>query len=297
MLVAVPTLIVLTCGILILVYQQDAFDVIIGVLLVSLCAALGTGAVLTINDLRRDRQLATLQLDFVSKVSHELKTPLTSIRMFADTLKLGRAKDPERVEQCIDVISKETDRLTELIGRLLSWGAMEQGEFQVRLEPYEPRLLVEQARDSVANRANAAGVELMTKIAKDLPKVNVDPLALVDALVNLLSNAIRYGAGRPVMVQASLRGDRRVEIAVIDHGIGIALKHQSRIFDRFYRADERYARSTGGTGLGLAIARHIVLAHDGAIEVSSEPNEGSTFTVVLPVYEPEENEGGSDDRE
>jgi len=289
-LVAFPATIVLTCGILILAFQQGAFDVIMGVVLLVITAALGAGASLTIVDLRRDRRLAALQLDFVSKVSHELKTPLTSIRMFTDTLKLGRAREPEKVEQCVEVISKETERLTELIGRLLSWGAMEQGEFKVKPIRASPQALVDKAISSVSSRAQAADIELTTELADDVPDVMADGVHLVDALVNLLSNALNYGQGKPVHVKVERRGENRVAIDVIDHGIGIEPRHQSRIFDRFYRADERYARATGGTGLGLAIARHIVLAHDGTIEINSRPGDGSTFTVVLPAAT--DGEGG-----
>lgn len=283
-LVAIPTVAILVCGILILAYQQTVFDVIIGLLLVLFCAALGAGVTLVVIGIRMDRRLSALQIDFISKVSHELKTPLTSIRMFSETLKLGRVKDPVRVQACIDVITQETDRLSVLIGRLLSWGAMESGAYKVVLEPVRPIDLVRPSTSAFAPQIEHAGGVLTLDIPDDLPEVSADPAALGDALMNLLTNALRYGGeAKKVEVSARLRSPTEVEIAVRDWGIGIELHHQFRIFDRFYRADERLSRAVGGTGLGLAIARHIVLAHQGTIELKSKPGEGSTFTLVLPV--------------
>ena len=282
-LVAIPTLLVLTCAILILVYQQSAFDVAMGVMLVMICAALGAGAALTIVGLRMDRRLAALQLDFVSKVSHELKTPLTSIRMFVDTLKMGRVRDEEKVAQCLDVISQETDRLSELIGRLLSWGAMEAGAFSVQLLPADPAAIVNRALETFEPTALAARAEISVEMDDNLPEVDADERSLVDTMLNLLSNAVRYGKDeKKIWVTVRRRENGGVKIAVRDNGRGIDFKHQSRIFERFYRADERYARQTGGTGLGLAIARHIVLVHGGTIDVVSKLDEGSTFTIALP---------------
>ena len=287
-LVAIPTLLVLTCAILILVYQQTAFDVAIGVVLATLCAALGAGSAVTIAGLMADRKLAALQLDFVSKVSHELKTPLTAIRMFVETLQMGRVQDQAKVDHCLRVISKETHRLSHLIGRLLSWGQMESGAYSVDIEPEQPGDVVTAVVKAVEPQLLAAKMELDVTIADDLPLVSADLPALADALLNLLSNAIRYsGKSERIALTVERRGEDKVAFSVVDEGIGIELKHQSRIFDRFYRADERYARSTGGTGLGLAIARHIVLAHGGSIDVKSRLGSGSTFSVVLPVLEGE----------
>ncbi|MBI2376857.1 MAG: ATP-binding protein [Deltaproteobacteria bacterium] len=285
-LVAIPAALVLTCGILILVYQRSLFDVTMGLLLVSFCAAIGAGAALTLVGIRSDRKLAALQIDFVSKVSHELKTPLTSIRMFVETLRLGRVSEPEQVERCLDVIEKETDRLSTLIGRLLSWGAMEAGAFRVRPEPTDPRALVQRAIEAFEPQTLSGEVRVEVRVPDALPTIQADVPALVDALLNLLNNAKKYrGDSQLIEVLAEERPEGAVAISVRDHGIGIEPKHHKRIFERFYRADERYSRGVGGTGLGLAIARHVVLAHEGQIEVTSKPKEGSTFTIVLPTVD------------
>lgn len=287
-LVAIPTLLILTCGILILAYQQSVFDVVMGLSLVIFCGALGAGVTLVVIGIRLDRKLSALQMDFVSKISHELKTPLTSIRMFVETLKLGRVKDPDKAAECLDVIAKETDRLSLLISRLLSWGAMEAGAYKIALEEVEPERFIRASLDAFAPQLLAGKGSLTANIPTDLPRVQADTPAIADALMNLLTNALRYGGEQKrIEVTAKKRGDTELEISVRDHGIGIEIQHQRRIFDRFYRADERYSRAVGGTGLGLAIAQHIVVAHRGRIEVKSRPGEGSTFTIVLPVAEQE----------
>lgn len=282
-LVAIPTLLVLTCGILILIFRQSVFDVVIGLLLVLICIALGAGAAITLLGIHADRRLAELQIEFVSKVSHEFKTPLTSIRMFVETLRLGRVQDPSRIEYCLDVISKETDRLNTLISRLLSWGAMEAGAFHMDLEQKPAKELIELALRAFEPQVIANGAKLDVQLAEQLPIVDVDAAVMVDAILNLLNNALRYGGeDKQIRLDAQQRDDGGVAISVQDRGVGIDQKHQRRVFERFYRVDDSY-HGKGGTGLGLAIARHVVIAHGGSIELKSEPGAGSTFTILLPA--------------
>jgi two-component system phosphate regulon sensor histidine kinase PhoR len=283
LLVAIPALLVLSCAVLILVYHQSSFDVAMGVFLVCLCITIGAGAGLTIAGILKDRKLAALQMDFVSKVSHELKTPLTSIRMFTQTLQRGRIDDPKKIENCLEVISKETDRLSLLIGRLLSWGRMEAGAFAINPEALQPETFVLQAIAAFESQAQAAMTKIDFSFEPNLPLLSVDAQALTDAIVNLLSNALRFSPDSDtIWVSIKRNGPKFIDISVRDEGVGIELKEQSRIFERFYSADERISRSTGGTGLGLAIAKHIVSAHDGVISVESKPQNGSTFTIQLP---------------
>lgn len=282
-LVAIPTLLVLTCGILILIFRQSVFDVVIGLLLVLFCIALGAGAAITLLGIHADRRLVELQVEFVSKVSHEFKTPLTSIRMFVETLRLGRVQDPDRVNYCLDVISKETDRLNTLISRLLSWGSMEAGAFHIELEPKPVKELVELTLRAFEPQVIASGAKLEVQIAEHLPLVDVDSSVMVDALLNLLNNALRYGGeDKYIRVEVWRREDGGVALSVQDRGRGIEPRHQRRIFERFYRVDDSY-HGKGGTGLGLAIARHVVAAHGGNIDVKSAPGAGSTFTISLPA--------------
>lgn len=288
-LVAIPALAILVCGILILAYQQSVFDVTIGLLLVMFCAALGAGATVTLLGIRADRRLVALQVDFVSKVSHELKTPLTSIRMFVDTLRMGRVTEPPKVEECLEVISKETDRLSILIGRLLSWGAMEAGAFKLDRQPVDVERIIRSAVDAFQPQLLGKNVTLEVSVEEDLPVILADASSLVDSLLNLLTNALKYGGKSQRIELTAAREDGAVAISVRDQGIGIAKREQPRIFERFYRSEMHDLRTIGGTGLGLAIARHIVEAHGGNIEVESRVNEGSTFTIVLPLSPKELN--------
>jgi two-component system, OmpR family, phosphate regulon sensor histidine kinase PhoR len=282
-LVAIPAIAILICGILILVYQQSVFEVTIGLLLVTFCAALGAGATLTLVGIRQDRRLAALQIDFVSKVSHELKTPLTSIRMFVDTLRMGRVTERPQIEHCLEVISKETDRLSLLIGRLLSWGAMEAGAFKLDRQPVDVKRIVSSAVEVFQPQLHDKKVQLLVQVEDDLPVIQADASSMIDALINLLTNALKYrGASERIELSARARNGR-IELSVRDFGMGIAKREQPRIFERFYRSESRDVKAISGTGLGLAIARHVVLAHGGTLELDSKVDEGSTFTIVVPV--------------
>jgi signal transduction histidine kinase len=256
------------------------------VLLVLFYATLVVGVVLTARALRRQARLAQLKTDFVSAVSHDLRTPLTSIRMFIDTLRMGRAS-PEEAKQALELIAQETQRLSVLIGRVLDWARLEAGRREYRLETVAAGEVIEQALQ--AARAQALGkpmppIEVEAPDAgKGGPRLRADRDAIAQVLVNLVQNAVKYSPeGSPVRVTAGARGGRAF-IAVADRGRGIARRDHRRIFESFYRADDLLARRTEGTGLGLAIARRIVEAHRGAIEVESEPGQGSTFTVWLPL--------------
>jgi two-component system, OmpR family, phosphate regulon sensor histidine kinase PhoR len=257
-------------------------DLVFGILLVTLVVLLLTGAVLALVLLRRQATLAKLQLDFVSKVSHELRTPLTSIRMFAEMLRGDQARDAEHTRVCLDVLDKETGRLTERIERLLDWGRMEAGRKTYRLRPENVADVVNDAeatfRRSILGKPRSLQVEMGTA----LPTILADRDALVDALLNLLTNADKYSAASAPIRLCAIADARMVRLSVVDRGIGIPRREHRRIFEKFYRVDERLSRDVEGSGLGLAIVRHIAVGHSGRVEVQSEPGQGSTFTLVLP---------------
>jgi two-component system phosphate regulon sensor histidine kinase PhoR len=315
-LVIVPTSLLLIIGILMLVLWRMQLNVLFGILVVTLVGLMVTGTVLSLVLLSREARLSMLQLDFVSKVSHELRTPLTSVRLFAETLQLERTRDTEQVELCLDVLDKETARLSERIERLLSWGSMEAGRRVFAAEPVRLDEVVRDALDlfepAVAGTAGLVKVE----VEGTPPSVRGDRVALADAVLNLLTNAFKYGghipgdgldgggagaervdtvpladpeaAGRPSGLEPQIRviisaEGREARLAVIDRGIGIPRGVQKRIFEKFFRVDERLSRRVEGSGLGLAIVRHVVRAHGGRVDLESEPGQGSTFTIVLPL--------------
>ena len=258
----------------------------------TLVACLLTGTLLLFVFLRKEANLSRLQTDFVSKVSHELRTPLTSIGMFVETLQSKRVTNPEEVDACLEVLQRETSRLTERIERLLDWGRMEAGKqvYTRRHDTVEP--IVREAIKAFDVASLGRSVEVAVDVAPNLPPVFVDRSALVDALVNLLSNGYKY-TGDNKRIGLSVRKDgERVRFTVSDNGIGIPRREHRRIFEKFYRVDEWLSREVEGSGLGLAIVRHVLLdprtdtgvakAHDGWIELESEPGKGSKFTILIP---------------
>jgi two-component system, OmpR family, phosphate regulon sensor histidine kinase PhoR len=232
--------------------------------------------------LRRERNLSELQADFVSKVSHELRTPLTSIRMFTETLQIRRG-DQKSEDRCIEALNKESARLQHLIDRLLDWGRMESGRRVYELGEHDIGSIIEEAITAFEPTREKRNVDLSIEVQPGLPPVLCDKGAVVDMLVNLLSNAYKYG-GQPRWIGVSaVVTSRGAEVAVRDNGNGIARREHKRIFEKFYRVDDLLARQQDGSGLGLSIVQHVVRAHRGRILVDSEPGKGSAFTIILPL--------------
>jgi len=251
----------------------------------SFTGTLVTGVILVWLFLRRERNLSELQADFVSKISHELRTPLTSIRMFTETLTLRRG-DTVTEDRCIQAISKESARLQQLIDRLLDWGRMESGRRVYELSENPVKSVVDEAVSAFEPTFARSQVELTVIVPPGLPTIWCDRTAIVDALVNLLSNAYKYG-GNPRKIEISTKlSERAVGIMVRDNGKGIARNEHKRIFEKFYRVDDLLARQQEGSGLGLAIVQHVMRAHRGRVEVDSEPGTGSAFTLLLPRRPP-----------
>ncbi|MDJ0764951.1 MAG: ATP-binding protein [Myxococcota bacterium] len=251
--------------------------------LILLVTALGFGIGKTIQAMRQEARLSKLKTDFVSNVSHELRTPLTSIRMFTETLLLGRVRTKEDERECLEIIGRETERLSRLTERILDFSRMESRRTSYRLDPASVQDLVQTAISACRPLCDHAGFEVKTTLPEDLPPVPVDRDAIIEVLINLMSNAIKYSpAGGQVQINASDSGDW-LDISVVDEGIGIPKSEQERIFERFYRIDTALSSETSGSGLGLSLVRYIVRAHNGDVAVASTPNEGSTFTVRLPV--------------
>jgi two-component system phosphate regulon sensor histidine kinase PhoR len=281
-----PAALILAVGILVLVFEQRPHDIVFGVLILSFSATLGAGITFTFLYVRRATSLASLQTEFVQRVSHELRTPLTSIRMFVETLQSGKLP-PEEVNEALEVLSTETGRLSALVERLLKWASMEAGRRIYNPEPVEPDEIVDEALSAVEAQvrvAKRAGeVHITREVADHLPLVDVDRVAMIEALTNVLSNALRYtGASKELRVRVAPH-DGQVEISVSDNGPGIPKHEQRYIFEKFYRAVDPARPNVDGTGLGLAMVHHIVAAHGGRITVDSEVGKGATFRIALPA--------------
>lgn len=246
------------------------------------------GAVALLEDITELRNLEQMRTDFAANVTHELKTPLTSIRGFVETLQAGAIEDPEMAKRFLDIISMETDRLSRLINDVLSLSSMENGRVRV---PTERLSLGKRAGDvclMLDKSAKNKNIELNVDEGEDTFIIANDD-HVKQLLINLIDNAIKYTLeGGKVFVKVEHVEDK-VLLHVKDTGIGIAQEHIPRLFERFYRVDKGRSRNMGGTGLGLAIVKHIVMDMGGQIDVQSELNVGTEFTVTLP-YGPKQEE-------
>jgi two-component system phosphate regulon sensor histidine kinase PhoR len=284
-LVIIPGGLLAALGVLLLVLDKGSYNLLIGLLVLSFTGTLTTGVILVWVFLRRERNLSELQADFVSKVSHELRTPLTSIRMFTETLALRRG-DKVAEDRCIAALGKESARLQALIDRLLDWGRMESGRRVYQLAEHDVAAIVDEAIAAFEPTRERRDVELSVDITPGIPQVICDRSALVDSLVNLLSNAYKYG-GKPRRIWIDARAhEKDIAITVRDNGKGIARNEHKRIFEKFYRVDDLLARQQDGSGLGLAIVQHVMRAHRGRVEVDSERGRGSAFTLLLRRTQP-----------
>jgi two-component system, OmpR family, phosphate regulon sensor histidine kinase PhoR len=241
------------------------------------------GVIIVLNDVTRLRHLERVRREFAGNVSHELRTPVTSIQGFVETLEDGALENPEDARRFLGIIRRQVARLNQLVTDILTLSSIEQDGKPRRLATAEEALadIVGEAVGVCADRAAAKQVEVGIACDPDL-RAEVHAALLVQALVNLVDNAIKFSeAGGRVEVSAT-RADGSVQIQVTDHGIGIESRHLSRIFERFYRIDKGRSRAMGGTGLGLSIVRHVAKAHGGDVAVASTPGQGSIFRITLP---------------
>jgi len=252
-------------------------------LVVGLILALSVGLVLTYRGVRRESELAQLKSDFASNVSHELKTPLTSIRMYAEMLDHGIASTPDDRRRYQRVIIRESERLGRLIANVLDFSRVERGTRRYELRAEDPFNLTAEAVETF--RRLAEGEQISVELSGDeaaLPPVTADREAAVQSILNLLSNAAKYSPDRPQIEVALLARDGEVGVEVRDHGIGIPQSEQKRIFDDFYRAPHSRRIGVEGTGLGLALVRRHMKACGGRVELESEQGKGSCFTLWFP---------------
>jgi two-component system phosphate regulon sensor histidine kinase PhoR len=283
-LVVVPTALLLALGVILLFTGEAQLNLLMGILVMALSGAAATGVILVWVFVKREANLSRLQSDFVSKVSHELRTPLTSIRLFAETLALRRG-DAEAEDKCIEGLAREGTRLQELIDRLLDWGRMESGRREFVMKDTDLRSIVETAVEAFEPVRERRAVDLKVELPSESITVHADRGAVSDALFNLLTNAHKYG-GDPAQIDVFVEqrgGD--VRVTVKDNGAGIPKVEHKRIFQKFYRVDDRLARIREGSGLGLAIVKHVMRAHGGRVELESEQGRGSAFTLVLRASE------------
>jgi signal transduction histidine kinase len=261
-------------------HAQQWFYLVTLVLVVSLTLF---GAYLLWRDVRREIRLAEMRSHFVSAVSHELKTPLAAIRMFAETLRMGRPAEPEAKNEYLDTIVNESERLTRLLNNVLDFSKIEQGKKSYRLEPHCLGEIVQSATRAMGYPAEQQQFHLHLHLQDGIPPVSVDRDAIEQAILNLLANAMKYsGESRDIDLRLKC-ADGQAVIEVEDRGVGIEADQRKLVFQQFYRVPTARNQRIPGTGLGLTLVRHIAEGHGGVVTVESVVGQGSTFAIHLPL--------------
>jgi signal transduction histidine kinase len=240
------------------------------------------GVWLTYRNVSREMTLARLKSDFVANVSHELRTPLALIRLYAETLELGRLTAKEKYQEYFRIIREESERLTALINNILDFSRIEAGRKEYEFQETNLGELVHSTLESYRFQIQQNGFAYEENISPDIPPVKVDREAIARSLLNLVNNALKYSKDRKFIGVSLYRADRSINLEVRDTGIGIPPNEQEKIFEKFYRCGDPLVHNVKGSGLGLSLVRHIARAHGGDVHVESEPEKGSKFTIALP---------------
>jgi signal transduction histidine kinase len=259
--------------------QVAVFMAAFGVLIAIIVA----GIVTTWRLMRRETEMARLKSDFVANVSHDLKTPLSVIRMFGETLEMGRVTTEAQRQQYYRVITRETERLSRLIDNVLDFSRIEGGGQRYEMTPTAVEPLVRETLDAFEYPLAQAGFKVDVHVAPDVGQVVLDADAVGQALANLVDNAIKYSGDRRVLRVDARLANAELVIAVEDEGLGIPAAEQDKVFEKFYRVGRSDTQGRRGSGVGLALVRHVAEAHGGRVTVDSQPGRGSRFTLWLPA--------------
>jgi signal transduction histidine kinase len=241
------------------------------------------GIWLTYRNVSREMNLARLKSDFVANVSHELRTPLALIRLYAETLELGRLTAKEKYQEYFRIIREESERLTALINNILDFSRIEAGRKEYEFKETNLADLVRSTLDSYRFQIEQNGFAFEENISGDIPPVTVDREAIARSLLNLVNNALKYSKDQKYIGVSLYQANSRVNLEVRDRGIGIPPNEQEKIFEKFYRCGDPLVHNIKGSGLGLSLVRHIARAHGGEVLVESTPEKGSKFTIALPL--------------
>ncbi|MCK4853650.1 MAG: hypothetical protein KAT31_05300, partial [Bacteroidales bacterium] len=253
---------------------------IYGIALTLLLGGMILGVLLILRDISREEHLAQLRSDFISNVTHELKTPLTSVQLFTESIILNRVKSEADIKEYLRIILKETESLKRMINNILDFSKKEKGKQEYNFEKINVTALVNMAMHDLDYWLVEKKFSLETQI-EDNVTAAADPDALKQAIINLLSNAIKFSRNRKEIFVGLRKEAETIMIEIADKGIGIPDDQMDLIFDDFYRIGQKNAEDISGTGLGLTMVKEIVEAHHGKILVESKLNEGSKFTIIL----------------
>lgn len=254
-----------------------------GAFIILLAAIMIFGVVLLIRDISRESEATLLKTEFVHNISHELKTPLTLIRLFGETLQTKKNLSKQEIEDSYEIITKESERLSHLINNVLDFSKIEMGKKEFNFTEGSLSKVVDETLESYRYHLEKKGFTVYKEITTDLPDISFDKEAIASVLINLLSNVVKFSPDEKNVTVRLFRADETIALQVADKGIGISKKEIPKIFHRFYRSKTNLGPDSKGSGLGLALVKHITKAHDGSIQVESELGKGSVFTIYLPV--------------
>jgi signal transduction histidine kinase len=249
----------------------------------TLVVILTFGTVLIIRTIAQELDILRLKSDFVSSVSHEFKTPLTSMKALLERLEDDKVQDRDRMKQYFSLLSQSADRLIRLVKNLLDFSKIEEGRKEYNLAPTDISELVAQEVSDFKREELHTGIEIRSKIANDLPLLMADRESLAQAVHNLLDNAVKFSPERKGIEVSVRKEEGSIIIEVADQGIGIPQDEVERIFEKFYQGQNAVRQVAKGTGLGLTLVKHTVEAHGGKVLVRSRVGEGSTFSLVFPI--------------
>ena len=241
------------------------------------------GLYLTVRLMTHELELVKLKSNFVSALSHDLKSPLTSIRHIAEMLQVGRVAQPRRRQQYYDVLVEQSERMSFLIDNILDSARIEAGRTDYFFEKVDVAKMLNEMLRKLERRLRQEGFAIETRFEKDVPHIVVDSVAVQLAIANLIDNAVKYSDKKKIISIALYTENKFLCIAVEDKGVGIPAKEIDKIFNRFYQGDGGRNHSKKGSGLGLALVKDIVNAHHGCVQATSEPGQGSVFTIKLPI--------------
>jgi len=264
-------------------------NILYGVLLAVVVAMMGLGALLLVRDMSRELETTRHKSEFVHNISHELKTPLTLIRLYGETLKDQTDLPEKERKKAYEIITRESERLSYMINNVLDFSRIELGKKEFNFKPGRLGDLIRETLELYLPHLEKKGFTVHTEIDDTIPPMDFDREAIASILINLLSNSMKFSPDSKDVSVRLFRKDNVSVLQVEDKGIGISPKDTEKIFQRFYRVPGSVGSGSTGSGLGLPIVKHIAEAHGGRVEVNSEEGKGSLFSVMLPIFRSEED--------
>jgi signal transduction histidine kinase len=259
--------------------------------ILTLLIVLSFGLVLIVKTVSHEMDILKIKSDFVSSVSHEFKTPLTSIQALTERLREGKVKNRTKMQEYFSVISQDTEKLTRLVGNILNFSKIDEGKIAYEFVETEISQWLRQIVNNFKKENMQREIQISIKISDDIPPIKIDKDALSQAIYNLLDNAIKFSADKKGIEIIVKREKENLVIQVKDDGIGIPQGERDKIFEKFYQGKNALKYSSRGTGLGLTLVKHTAEAHGGKISVQSQEDQGSTFSLILPTKSHSANQG------